>query len=128
LVTEATDNVEKTNIGQRTFDDKCTAKHSGNEHVSNNGKRTLWVVGCGLCVVGGVLWVVCRGLWVLCCGHGVSKWRQKSNNIEQKSVENLSKIDEHLVSGRPGTILGRGLRQGWSQDVSRTTVSENMSD
>ena len=28
-----------------------------------------------------------------------------------KSVENRSQIDDHLVSGLPGTILGGGLRE-----------------
>ena len=45
------------------------------------------------------------GLWVSCCGHGVSEWEQKSKQIGRKSIENRSKIDENLVSGRLGTIL-----------------------
>ena len=45
------------------------------------------------------------GLWVSCCGHGVSEWGQKSKQIGRKSIENRSKIDENLVSGRLGTIL-----------------------
>ena len=45
------------------------------------------------------------GLWVSCCGHGLSEWGQKSKQIGRKSIENRSKIDENLVSGRLGTIL-----------------------
>ena len=75
--------------------------------------RALCAVCCGsrvvLCAVGGVLCVV-----VTVCQNGVKNHIEFriSYKIEQQSVGNRSKIDENLVSGRPGTILGRGLRHG----------------
>jgi hypothetical protein len=57
----------------------------------------------GLFIVGRVLWSRC----------------QTSDNIGPKSIGNRFKIDENLVSGRSGTILGRGSRQGSSRDALR---------
>ena len=48
------------------------------------------------------------GLW----GGGLNTGEQIQNFVQNqpKSIGNRSKMDEILVSGRPGTILGRRLR------------------
>jgi len=50
------------------------------------------------------------GLW----GGGLNTCESFQDFVQNrpKSVGNRSKIDEILVSGRPGTILGRRWRQG----------------
>ena len=56
----------------------------------------------------------------------MNEFRKSSNNW-LKLVGNRSKICEILVSGRPGIILGRGLRQGWSWERFPTMLGKPKS-
>ena len=89
--TEATDNVEKETTGDVHLATKCTADHSGTNKTRGIEPKICQTIQNVRC-----------GLWTLFCGHGVSKWLRKSYKIKEKSRENLSQIDENLLSGRLG--------------------------